>query len=548
MNTDSEQKSLDGTGASIGQDMGGHPLFNRPETETGPDPRRFDLIRIYRFLPDGSMETCPRLWKGSELRSVEQIIDMYGGGKYRCQAICGTTHRIQAYSEYFYCAEPARKPFHGDANRLPDAAQASPPPAPPPPPPPPPPAPAVDLTALIKFLLEKEARTAEAQAKTQETLLRIALERPAPPNVFEGVRDVVQLMQTMNHQQPAGNNGSDPVKMLERGIAMGKDLASGDGGAGEDKIPWGGLVEAATVGLSLLKKKNEKEDAKPAKSEERPKAEQAKSETPAPQPAPLPQIMFDPATGMPYTFIAGLGFVRLDPAVVFAQMYGHRPPPAPPQYPYAHPFGMPNALPPAAPPQAQAMPMAYPYASMSGPPAPPAPMPQAAPIPAPPQTMPIAQPAGPLPRPVAPPAPPPSPAPATVRSARLQGEAVPAQPAKTPSTPRKPEKTAIPKLPPRQTASIGPTIPPTTQASGVPPPSSKSNTTAVDELWDGLPAIGDDFAQIVNDGMNSPMAQQIMQDPRYLTLRDAVVNGEMSVGDVNEEFVHVLFGSNGGGP
>jgi len=61
-----------------------------------------------------------------------------------------------------------------------------------------------------------------------------------------------------------------------------------------------------------------------------------------------------------------------------------------------------------------------------------------------------------------------------------------------------------------------------------------------------MPELGDDFAQVVHDGMNSPMAQQIMQDPRYLALRDAVVKGEMSVDDVNDEFVHVLFGSKGG--
>ena len=42
------------------------------------------------------------------------------------------------------------------------------------------------------------------------------------------------------------------------------------------------------------------------------------------------------------------------------------------------------------------------------------------------------------------------------------------------------------------------------------------------------------------------MAQQIMQDPRYLALRDSVVKGEMSADDVNEEFVHLLFGSKGG--
>ena len=403
---------------------------------------------------------------------------------------------------------------------------------------------------LIKFMLEREARAAEAQVKMQETLVRIALDKPAPPNPFENVRDIVQLVQSMNPHQAAVNNGSDPVKMLERGIAMGKDLASGDGGAGEEKIPWGGLVEAATVGLSLLKKKNEKEEARPAKSDEKPKAEQPKSEPPAPQPAPLPQIMFDPATGMPYTFIAGLGFVRLDPAAVFAQVYGHYPQPTAPQYPHAYPFGMPNAPMPVAQAPMLPMPVAHPYASMPVPPAPAAPMPQPAPMPAPPHTVPMAQPVAPLPRPVAPPVPPPpppSPVPPTARSARLHADAAPPQPANVPNAPTRPRTPvmASPQQPPpnvtlRQSAR-----------TSVVPPTSKSNGTAVhndavDEIWDDLPELGDDFTQVVHDGLNSPMAQQIMHDPRYLALRDAVVKGEMSVADVNDEFVHLVFGAKGG--
>jgi hypothetical protein len=68
-----------------------------------------------------------------------------------------------------------------------------------------------------------------------------------------------------------------------------------------------------------------------------------------------------------------------------------------------------------------------------------------------------------------------------------------------------------------------------------------------DELSDSLPELfGDDFAQAVNEEMNSPMAQQIMQDPRYLALRDAAVKGEMSLDDVNTEFLHMLFGPEGG--
>ena len=98
-----------------------------------------------------------------------------------------------------------------------------------------------------------------------------------------------------------------------------------------------------------------------------------------------------------------------------------------------------------------------------------------------------------------------------------------------------------PTAPQRQTSSSAAAAPPTTLSNTKAPPKDAS-----DELWDGLPGIGDDFAQVVNESMNSPAAQQIMQDPRYIALRDAVVKGEMSVADVNEEFVQVLFGSQGG--
>ncbi|HVJ16711.1 MAG TPA: hypothetical protein VM686_14820, partial [Polyangiaceae bacterium] len=93
-------------------DLGGHPLFPRPETETGPDPRRFDLIQIVRILPDKTREVCPTAWKGSELRSWQQIIDLYGGECwYQLNAVCGKSHRYSGRSEMLYFAGPARKPF-----------------------------------------------------------------------------------------------------------------------------------------------------------------------------------------------------------------------------------------------------------------------------------------------------------------------------------------------------------------------------------------------------------------------------------------------------
>ena len=87
----------DAPGAS---DAGGHPLFPRPETATGPDTRKFDLIQIRRRGPDGKLEVCPKTFSGSELRSWEQIVEMYGGGcEYQLIAQCGKTHRFSAYSE-----------------------------------------------------------------------------------------------------------------------------------------------------------------------------------------------------------------------------------------------------------------------------------------------------------------------------------------------------------------------------------------------------------------------------------------------------------------
>ncbi|MDI3291505.1 hypothetical protein [Polyangium sp. 15x6] len=111
-------------------DLGGHPLFPRPETETGRDHRRFDIIQIQRWLPDGTKEVCPKPWKGSELRSWQQVIDMYGGEcTYQLAAQCGKTHRFQAYSEKVFFAGPARKPFVA----TPPAAAPPPQPAAPPP-------------------------------------------------------------------------------------------------------------------------------------------------------------------------------------------------------------------------------------------------------------------------------------------------------------------------------------------------------------------------------------------------------------------------------
>lgn len=91
-------------------EWGGHPLFPRAETETGPDRRRFDIIHIQRYKSDGSREICPKSWRGSELRSLEQIVEAYGGGTYQFIAQCGRTFRYQAFSDKVFLGGPS-KPF-----------------------------------------------------------------------------------------------------------------------------------------------------------------------------------------------------------------------------------------------------------------------------------------------------------------------------------------------------------------------------------------------------------------------------------------------------
>src|SRR5690242_18102799 len=86
--------------AGIEPDTGtGHPLFPRPETATGPDNRKFDLIQIRRIGPDGKVEICPKYFRGCELRSWEQVYEAYGGGTYQLVAQDGKTHTYTAWSE-----------------------------------------------------------------------------------------------------------------------------------------------------------------------------------------------------------------------------------------------------------------------------------------------------------------------------------------------------------------------------------------------------------------------------------------------------------------
>ncbi|MDI1484359.1 hypothetical protein [Polyangium sp. y55x31] len=80
-----EPTGLDGQSSAVEPDLGGDPLFAPKEARP----------------------------KGSELRSWQQIIDLYGGEcGYQLIAQCGKTFRYTAKSEKLYFSGPARKP-HG---------------------------------------------------------------------------------------------------------------------------------------------------------------------------------------------------------------------------------------------------------------------------------------------------------------------------------------------------------------------------------------------------------------------------------------------------
>ncbi|TKC94587.1 hypothetical protein [Polyangium fumosum] len=228
-----------------GTEWGGHPLFPRPETETGPDRRRFDIIHVQRYKADGTREICPKSWKGSELRSLEQISDAYGGGTYQFTAQCGRTYRFQAFSDKVHLPGPSR-PFVEMRPPPPEptpepAPVAAPPPATPvaqpapapaqhvppsgyvpgpaaaypyPPPYQPPPAPSnnSDALAFARSLVE-------ASSARESTLLRALVERPATKetNPLEVVREIVPLLQ--------GNAGG--TQALLQGVELARGLLPG---------------------------------------------------------------------------------------------------------------------------------------------------------------------------------------------------------------------------------------------------------------------------------------------------------------------------------
>jgi len=86
-----------------------HPLFPR---HVGV---KIDNIIIFRWLPNGKKERCPKIWKGTEIVSWDQIRDLYGGEcTYQVVAQCSKTHRFQAFSDRNDITGAPRKTFSGE--------------------------------------------------------------------------------------------------------------------------------------------------------------------------------------------------------------------------------------------------------------------------------------------------------------------------------------------------------------------------------------------------------------------------------------------------
>jgi len=193
------------------EESSGHPLFPRAYTETGPDRRRFDWIQIVRYLPDGTREVCPKMYKGSELRSWQQVVDEHGG---ECTYQAGaqtSDHRFTAWSERCYFASPPRKAFSGGPwvpkQELSNAAPAVSPQT----------TQDAMLITLVKLLAERRDPPPPPPPNPIEMLREAAAllnGANRAPNPFEVVKEILPLM----------NSGEQTSRTLKQGIELAREL------------------------------------------------------------------------------------------------------------------------------------------------------------------------------------------------------------------------------------------------------------------------------------------------------------------------------------
>ncbi|MDI1450768.1 hypothetical protein [Polyangium sp. 6x1] len=194
--------------------------------------RKFDLIQIRRWGPDGKMEVCPKTFKGSELRTYEQIVNMYGGGEYQLVSQDAKTHQFSAWSDRMRFPGPS-KPFVD----VPPAPSPSPAHAPQGYYGAPSPYPAAggsemmvammrvmfeSNAAVLKLLVDRQDGGSNVQTALVSKLLERLLERQAQ-NPLELLRDTVPLLQALN-------GGGGNTKQFMQGVEFAKEVLGTGGG------------------------------------------------------------------------------------------------------------------------------------------------------------------------------------------------------------------------------------------------------------------------------------------------------------------------------
>ncbi|MRG98480.1 hypothetical protein GF068_42185 [Polyangium spumosum] len=421
---------------------------------------------------------------------------------------------------------------------------------------------------MMQLLVEREAKAREASeaanARTNEVLLKIALERPAATNQLELARDWFEFGKSA--QTPREESGSlkEAFELLKEEI---KARGGGKGESKSDDLPVEVIVNGLVAAMNLF---NNKRAASQAAQQPAPAPQQPAPAPQAPEPppyAPIP-VYIDPS-GTKYVYVSGLGYC---PVVEPAAMQYPHPTPVPPPYPYPSPQPYPYQH--YAYPHVQPPPTAPPAAPVFQPPPPPA-----APV-TPPMYQPPPPPAAPVTPPAAPVTPPAAPVYQPPPNAYQQPIAPPAAPVAPPSaSPAAPVLPVAPIAHPPQPSApmakpMNDTYPPPPMAApapeqfvNVPVPaspvapaaliprgthpwgriaepahegSSDTNEAADDPEpefpLDALAAITNDhsgavpsdFMETIASAMQGPEMQAIMNIPEIRALHKAAHKGEIS--------------------
>jgi hypothetical protein len=189
----------------------GHPLFPRGYTETGPDRRRIVWIQLVRYLPDGTREVCPKMYKASELRSWQQVVDEHGGESTYQAGGQDEEHRFTAWSEKCFFGSPPRKAFSGGP-WVPKQEPANAAPAP---------SPQTTQDALLLTLVKLLAERRDPPP-------------PPPPNPAELLHGVAALLNGLNRgpsgiemvkeMMPLMHGGERTSRMFMQGIDFARDM------------------------------------------------------------------------------------------------------------------------------------------------------------------------------------------------------------------------------------------------------------------------------------------------------------------------------------